>query len=387
MKETRKELFNACRLYKNGNYKEALEIFDKHYKTCPELFHIRFRSTYAWTIYRLYIDNFKSEEILFKAAEKITDITTQQDLNTEDICIYTVAVMKVIRYLKKQEGYYSLSYWLEKLDPMLLADRHEEYNGRTKQSDREFYFETASIAYYKSGDYENCIEVTKKALSSLSSFVATSEVWHKWRLAKSLNMTGHPTEALDYLLEIIEIKGEWFMYNEIAEIYYNFKKPDRALDYLAPAVLSSEPLQNKAKIYYLIYRILSQRKSELALMHGELYYLLKKEKGHELPADIKVLGLNEAELDKREILKKIRDVWTQYRFKDQKLRHGTVIKFINEKNYGFIRDENDESIFFHKDEFVGCNVYVGQMVSFYTEESFDKAKMKKSVKAVNVRGE
>lgn len=387
MKEIREELFKARRLYKNEKYDEALEIFDRHYRNHPELFHKGFRTIYAWAIYKRYAMNFKSDEILFKAAERITEITSQQDLNTEDNCVYTVAVLKVIRYLKGQEDYHSLPYWLEKLDPMLLTDKQGEYRGRTKQSDREYYFEVASKAYYKCLDYERCADVTKKALGSVENFLGKTETYHKWRLGKSLSETNRPIEALKYLTEIADTARDWFIYNEIAEIYLRLGKPDRALDYLCPAVLSDEPLSSKFKIYHLIFKILNKRKSDFALMHGQLYYIIMKEKGYDVPHDIEVLDLDDAELDKSEILDQIRRVWTQYRFKDQKVQHGTVSKFFTDKNYGFISSQNDEPIFFHKDEFDGVTVYVGQQVSYYTEESFDKVKNEKSVKAVNVRGE
>ena len=164
-------------------------------------------------------------------------------------------------------------------------------------------------------------------------------------------------------------------------------KPDRALDYLCPAVLSDEPLSSKFKIYHLIFKILSERNCDWSLIHGQLYYIIMKEKGYDVPYDIEILGLDEADLDKRNIVNQVNSLWTQYRFKDQKIQHGTVSKFFTDKNYGFIRTENDASIFFHKDEFEGDMVHIGQLVSFYTESSFDKVKNEKSVKAVYVRGE
>ena len=80
-------------------------------------------------------------------------------------------------------------------------------------------------------------------------------------------------------------------------------------------------------------------------------------------------------------------MWIQYKYKNQKIRHGTIISFKNDKNYGFIKAEDGDEIFFHRDEFMDVDIFTGQMVSFYIEESFDKSKNIKSVKAVNVRGE
>ena len=74
----------------------------------------------------------------------------------------------------------------------------------------------------------------------------------------------------------------------------------------------------------------------------------------------------------------ILSLWTQYKFKDQKRQYGIITKFFGDKNYGFIKTTND-SIFFHKSDFLSKTVYVGQKVSFYIEKS------EKSTKAVNVR--
>lgn len=67
------------------------------------------------------------------------------------------------------------------------------------------------------------------------------------------------------------------------------------------------------------------------------------------------------------------------------MQHGTVNTYAPDKEYGFIQNENDESIFFHKDDFNGTEAYVGQMVSFYTEENFNNAKNENSIKAVNIK--
>ena len=197
---------------------------------------------------------------------------------------------------------------------------------------------------------------------------------------------GHLKESLEYYEKVIEVRHDWYMYRDIAEVYLKLKKPWISLDYLCPAVLSSEPNKVKANIYYTCYKALKSN-PEISLKHAQLYYLLRRERGYPVAQEIESLEIDEIQLNKRNLEKEIKNLWIQYKYKDQKIQHGTVISFIKGKNYGFIKTENDDEIFFHKTEFEGNDVFIGQMVSFYTQENFDKLKNRKSIKAINVRGE
>ena len=97
--------------------------------------------------------------------------------------------------------------------------------------------------------------------------------------------------------------------------------------------------------------------------------------------------IDEDELDKNQLIEEINNYWSDFKFKNREQEYGTVKKYFEDKNFGFIINNKDESIFFHKNEFKGDNVYVGQLVSFYTEKSFDKSKNEESLKAVCIRGE
>lgn len=93
----------------------------------------------------------------------------------------------------------------------------------------------------------------------------------------------------------------------------------------------------------------------------------------------------QTKINKKELENKIRILWTQYKFKDQKRYYGTVIKFDPDENHGEIKTEKDESISFNKNQLVDNNVFVGQKVSFYLEEPvYNKVK---SLKAVFIRSE
>ncbi len=385
--EFKKDLINASELKTVGKNKEALKYYEKCYSENPEAFTINQKLDFAWTLYHVKIQNFKNEEDLFESAKFITEMLPQKDLNSNRNCVYTSSIFKVLTYLKREEEYFAMCDWIEKLDPELLDEKPYRNYGQLQKSKKEKYYDWATQAYLKSMEYERCIETSKKALNAFNTFINDGDAWYRWRIAKSLIELNRLNEALTYYLEVIKVKNDWYMYRDIAEIYYRLNKPFDALKYLCPAVLSAIPASSKANVYHLCYKVFKSFNPEMALKHAELFYLLKMEKGHSIPYEIEQLNIDENNLNKKELEREIIRLWTQYKYKDRRQQHGTVVKYIPEKNFGFIKNDDDEEIFFHKNEFDGTDIYIGQVVSFYTEKSFDKVKNKESVKAVNVRGE
>ena len=386
MIDIKKDLITAKNYKDEGNYRQALEYFEKAYNANSEAFKEVQKQDYAWTIYRVKVQNFKNEAELLKSAEFITKIISQLDLNEVRNCPYTAAVFKVLNHLEGKD-YFAMLPWIEKLDYTLLDEKPYYHHNRWNKSKKEKFLDWASIVYLKTGELEKCMQVSKIGLNTFETFFDEGDVWFKWRIAKSLMELNQLRQSLEYYLEVIEVKHEWYMYRDIAQMYYDLGKKYVALDYICPAVLSEKPNSVKVNLYYLCYKVFKSFNPEMALKHAQLFKLLKSEKGYSIPSEIEDLDIDVSELNKRELEDELHALWTQYKFKDQKKQHGEVVNFSNDRKFGFIRSENDESIFFHKNEFNEDNVYVGQLVSFYTEENFSNVKNEKSVKAVNVRGE
>ena len=388
MTEIRKDLMEASKLYRAGKYEEALEIFEKNYSESPEAFRRVDITAYCWAIYQVHIKNSDDENELFEYVQFITDITSQADLNRYKTCPYTFSVFKVLKLLHNQNDSFNLIYWLEKINPDLLDQKRNTSNGRTFRSRKEEYFDYATKAYLDYEDFETCIEVSKKALSSIFKFTNNSDTWYRWRIAKSLRQLGQPEEALKYLNEVVKVKTEWYIYKEFADNYFMLDDNEKALNCISRAVLTNDPINMKVNLFALIYDILKDSESDIALRHAELYYLIKLDTGSSnISEEIEELEIDDTMLDKNQLISQIRAYWTDFKFKDQDLQYGTVTRFFDDKNYGFIRTDDDESIFFHRREFKGDDMHVGQLVSFYTEKSFDKVKGEESLIAVNVKAE
>ncbi|WP_405293932.1 cold-shock protein [Methanobrevibacter sp.] len=380
-------LNNARDLKQSGNFIQALEIYEEQYNQHSEEFKYAQKVDYAWTIIKVRMLNPKDDKEFFEAADCITELLPQADLNKRKSCPYTSAVFKVLIKLKNDEDFIGMMHWLEKLNPELLDERPYRSYGRLQKPRREKYYDWLSKACLENMEFERCIEVSKTALDALKSFQDEGDTWFRWRIAKSLMQLNRFDEAIGYAKEVIKVKHKWYMYRAIAECYYILGKPYDALDYLCPAVLSSESAMTKVNLYLLCYRVFKSFNPEMALKHAQLFTILKRQKGHSLPYEIEKFDIDETRLNRKELESEIRELWIRYKFKDRKLEHGTIVKFIQEKSFGFIKCEDGDEIFFHKSEFRGGPVYVGQLVSFYVEESFDKSKGMKSLKAVNVRGE
>ena len=385
MKDIRNDLIEARRLYQSGKYEDALRIFEEHYRENSEMFTRQNRISFAWAIYRVHIRDTADEYELFDNAEFICEITEQADLNSKSTCPYTQSVYRVLKLLNSQEDYYNMVYWLDKINPDLLDQRRNKTDDWVYRSRKELYYDYASKAYLACADYEECIRVSKSALENLNRFTNFGDKWHRWRIAKSLRCLGQNREALKYLEEVIKVKTEWFIYKEIADNHFALNETEKAMENISNAILTNDPI-HKVNLYGLVYKLLKECEPEIARKHAELYYLLKLDyQSSNIDEEIENLNMDVEELDMMDLANQIRDYWTDYKFRNTELKFGTVTRYFEEKNYGFIRSEDEKSIFFHKGEFKGDSIYVGQLVSFYEEDSFDKSKNEESIKAVNIK--
>lgn len=385
--DIKNDLRQAKKEYDSYNYSESLKIYEKLFSQFPNEFKLNDLISFCWAIYRVPVKQFLDESELFEAVETICDLIPQADLNKVNTCPYTFSLFKVLDYLYKENEYYNIFYWIDKLNPDLLDTKRGNFKGRICRSRREKYYDYLSKSYLECAEWMECIEISTEALETLKVFTNHGDVWHHWRIAKSLRELNRVEEALSHLAEVIKVKDDWFIYKEFIEDYYLLGNVNKALEYVGGAVLTNDPDKMKVNLYYLIYKLLNESNPDMAFKHAEMYYLIKLENNSEIAPDIEELYIDEDELDKDELIKEIKAYWRDFKYHNQELKYGTVTKYFDDKNFGFIADDNDESIFFHKKEFNGDNVYVDQLVSFYTEDSFDKSKNRQSIKAVNVRGE
>ncbi len=309
-REIRKDLNKATDLYKAGKRQEAFEIYDKHYLTSPDVFKHWDKIRYCWCMYYLFIKDSHDETEIVDYTERVTEIVKQEDLNESPVCVYTQCIFKVIMFLKSQDDWEYMIYWLDKLNPELLSDNEKESSNTKFPSKKEDYYRYLSKAYIECGDYQDCIDTSIKALETLTSFAFNGDIWHKWRIGKSYNLLEEWDDALTYLYDVVKVQRDWYVLKEIAEANYNIVETDEALKYAREAVLTDDPAKIKVNLYYLIYKILKEIDSDAAVMHAKLYLALKLESGAPIVSEIEDLNIDEDDLDIIELESDIKNYWS-----------------------------------------------------------------------------
>ncbi len=378
------QLKEAKKLYSSKKYEESLNLYEKLYAENPDEFNSYQLISYCWAIYQVHVKNFKSEDELYDNADLITELIPQADMNSVNTCPYSFSIMEVLKHLDNEKQYYEIDYWFDKINPKYLNESKRSPNSRSR---KERFHEISSKAYLACAEWDLCIEISQEALKEVKNFANYGDIWHKWRIAKALRELERYEEALEYLDDVAKVKDDWFIFREFAENYHILDDNENTLKYISKAILAKGSPTMKVNLYCFAYKLLEDSNPEIAYRHAELCYLLKSESNAQIPDELEDLMIEEDSLDKNDLIRQINSYWREFKFQNQELQYGTVTKFVEERNFGFIANDANESIFFHGSEFRGDEIYVGEMVSFYTEESFDRSKNEKSLKAVNIRGE
>lgn len=383
-------------LYKEQKYKESLEISRAGYKKYPDF--VQIKNLYAWNIFHTEIKKEKvdNEEVFFKAANAIVELSNQDDKYSP----YVVTCFKVIDYLSDKPNYNpeKISEWLDKLNPDTLSVevrkiKTPENKERELASDKEKWYKTKSDVLLAQEKYEECIELSEKALRLFSKFHHGNDIWFKRNIALAKTGLKQYNEALKLFNEIYAIKSEWFIEKEIAEVYMSMQKYDEALKYAAIGALNLGEPKSKVKLYELLINLLKIKNlKEKIPTHIELIYSIRQKEGWKIENRIELLAKEFSVnvnliRDVSEIIKELKPYWITLRFSGQKELSGKIKTILPNGQAGFIECDDKNSYYFKTKDFIGRkeNIRVGQAVNFYLEDSFNRKKNQMTKVAVNIR--
>lgn len=392
----KKDLDQAKKNYQSKKYEDAKEIYESLYMEHPEAFTIWDKRFYSWALYQLHVKNPQDETDLFEAVDLITQLVDQEDQSKKDgVCAYTMSMMKLLDYLYKNDDYENITIWADKLNPDFLSQKTSSFtrdDGREVKlaSNKEKYYNWLSKSYQEVEDYEECLEVSKKALDEFKSFTNNSDIWFKWRIARSLRELGEYDEAIEYLKEIYKTKKDWYIQWEIAENYFFMGEENKSLEYAVSAALSRGDSDKKIKLYSLLEDLLEDDEPEIALKHSYLIYSIRLHNewkiDEELEEKIADAGLDSENTEYWKIENDLKKYWKDLKFKNQQPNHGVIHRIFPHGKTGFIKGDDGVSYFFNRFEYKGdANKYrEGVKVSFYIEEGYDKKKDEFKPNAVNI---
>jgi len=243
-------------------------------------------------------------------------------------------------------------------------------------SPREEWYALKTKALFETRNYQQCFDLSKRALESFEKFHHSNEVWFARRIALSKRYLGNLDEALNELLQVSKRKREWFIQKEVAEIYKEKGEIEEAFKYAIVAVNNSGNIEYKVDLLVLIGDLLNSRgEKELAFKHYSLSKLLRLEQGWRVPNSLTV-ALNQlafAQINMTDLPKlksELKNYWNSLKPPkpiNKKLR-GIINKILhnNERGAdGFLRYGHSESVYFSVKQIeIASRLRVGLEIEF-----------------------
>ncbi len=358
-------------------------------------------SLYAWCIYytEIKFDKIEDETKFLKAAKAITKLSKQE----AGFSPYVLTVFKVLDYLSTKIPYpkNEILEWCSKLEINNLDDeayiftnkQGEKQEGASKQ---EQYFAHCTKALYEKGLYDECIFMCQKALESIETFHNNNAIWLARRISVSFKALGDTEMALELLHSLLQKKRDWFMYKEIAEIYFEKQDYQNGLKYAIYAVLGNGERDKKVNLYKLLAKILKEtsrpNKNEEIKKHIEFIYFIRRSNNWKIDNELNQL-INEYQIDTQKNIdlkvyeKELKNLWRELRFYRKPIQTGTIKKLDNRKRVGKIECENGKTYSFRISNFLFIQPWfrTGQTVNFYLEEGLNSTEEHKKQNAFEVR--
>ncbi len=388
------ELMKAKEKYKAKKYEDAVDIYTTYYDSYLDEFTKWDNIFYAWSLYYSKIKNSKSLEELVENVERITELVSQIDASKKSsACPYSLAIIEVMKNYSLKNKFGKVIQWAEKLDPDLLSKKSGESNGIRYASNREKWYFYVSKALLKVDEYEDAIFISKEALKDLDDFNGDNEIWFKYRIAQANKELGNFDEALKYLNEIIDYKPEWYVQYEMADNYFFKNDFDKSLDYAIKAALNKGSVEMKTNLYSLISDLLEDKGMDKdANNHLYFIYALKKERDYaideSLKEQLKKEGYDLENTNSNKIEKELTMFWEDLKYSNLSPYTGVIVNILPNGKAGFIKpDSGGENYYFSVYDFKDDNnlLKIGNKVSFFLEDGFDKKKNKKTKNAVNIK--
>ena len=227
-------------------------------------------------------------------------------------------------------------------------------------SDKENWFSFKTKALFETHQYQDCFELSKKALETFDKFHYSNDVWFARRVALSKRNLGNTDDTIQELETILKKKSEWFIQKELAELYLEKGNVELAFKMAINAINNFGSLEFKVNLLFLIGKILKQQdKLELSFKHFSLSRLIRlsKENG-KIPQKLfeALRSFSSVEIpitDLKELKNELQKYWDGFKSTPTKTYHrdkietnknfeGEIVKILHENERG-------------KDGFINCN--------------------------------
>jgi len=322
---------------------------------------------FSWYIFDKYVKQVEKRELINN--EQIIwnsfSIAKQKDLheNHEFPCPLTISVFQLVdAYSENIFNAKKVNDLLDVLNPDLLSINPRLINTEERgeieiASDKEKYYSLKSKALLKLGEYSKCIDLCDAALRSFDKFHYNNDLWFKMRQGICHDKLGNSELGENILNELLSTKAgsdKWFIYRDIAEIYYEQSNYEKAWQYAVNAAYYGNEPKYMINLYLLqtrlLYKLKRQEEGELI---AKLLYAIIKENEWNIKSEFSKLftfyNLRGDEiLSIDDYFKSAKEFWNNERYKGIQRESGQIIWIHNDGKKGKIKANNGSIRFFSK---------------------------------------
>lgn len=343
----------------------------------------------VWSYYDYGIKPEASRENLHQLVESAEKILSLQP----DTLPKELTVLTVIKAAKQKEKWDIVLEWCNLIKSEDLSDEPVLVDGRMGKSKKEQWF----FAKVKSLiGLELWQEARACALEAIKFYPKEINFYRFSALALA-NLAEEEKAILELKDILLKHREEWYIYQDLSDIYLRINQPEIALKFACQAALSPGEDTIKVTLYEKIcQQSLLLGKLEMSAQHLELCKVIREREGwkakdtlQQLQAKInqeitnQQLTFTKFEGDITKLNQICRKYWKEILYQEIPRYCGTIESLPPNKANGWIADDTGNRVFFLQRELPKFLRKEKQRVSFILQESYDRKRDKISVKATN----
>ena len=222
--------------------------------------------------------------------------------------------------------------------------------------------------------------------------------FHRWS-ALALGYQGQELKAIEeFQILIIKFREEWYILQDMSELYSKINQPEMALKFACRSALSQGEDKLKVSLYGSIaQQSLLLNKIEMAGSTLDLCKAVRQQEGWSIKPGLQQLEFNirqkfeeqqliwKTNLDLDELKRLCQKFWKNEVYSEQTRQYGVIDFLPPDKKHGWILGDDGNRIFFLQRELPPHLRKEQLRVSFLLKKSWDRKKDRASDNAVDIR--
>lgn len=361
---------------------------------------------YGWLVFDKCVKGKERTEIIRneKHIESLITLSPQKNLKEDDKfpCPTTISILKLCdAHAENLFNARKINDLLSGLDYSIMSDKTKSIETQAKgeielSSDIEKYFAFRTKALLKLGEFESCKEISLLGLQLIQKPHYNNDLWFKMRIALSEDGLGNQEKSEELFQELLGSKAgsdKWFLYRDIAQIYFEQNNFEKAWKYAVDASFYGNEPHFLIGLYLLQARILFKLKriSEAQILAELIASILNEQKWNDRLEYNKLFSY--FKIDKsnvrpvKEVIKSLNVFWQNERYGNKPKSKGVIISIHKNGKVGRIKDSNGKLVGFSKKDLVKKVKSIENLkdatVEFYAMKSFDGKDIAESIEVLN----